>query len=374
MHTNYREVHIFRQNGLVFSARDNRKHTTNMRHRTRKQQPPPATLRVGGASEIPTVLKSFGVDPGEVLTEAGIEPGLFDKPGNLITYVARDRLFKHCVARTGCQHFGFLVGQRMDLPSLGLVGLLMKTSPKVGAALHSLVNFLHLHSQGAVTTLRIEDDVAMLAYDALGPGLEATAQTGDGAVAMMLNIMRTLCGREFQPIEASFAHRTPADIDPYRNFFRIPLYFDAEHYALVFSRKWLDVRPPGADEDLQHLLKNQVDALETKQRLEFPDQVRSVLRSALMTGHAAEEQIAALFSMTARTLSRRLTEFDVDFHELVDECRFEIARQMLANTSLSIGEISTSLGYSRASAFIRAFRRWSDCTPTQWRAAQTDST
>ena len=337
-----------------------------------RRQPRPATLRVGGAAAIPAVLKRFGADPDEVLTEAGIDPRLFDDPGNLITYAARDRLFRQCVAKTHCPHFGLLVGQRMNLESLGLVGSLMKTSPDAGTALRSLVNYLHLHSQGAVMTLTVNDEVAMLTYDAFEPGLEATSQTGDGAVAMMLNVMRTLCGHDFRPTEAAFAHRRPADIKPFREFFRVPLYFDAEHFALVFSRDWLEVCPPAADTELQSLLQKQIDALKAKHSLEFPEQVRSVLRSALVTGHATEDQIARLFSMPSRTLSRRLEASGTGFQKLVDECRFEIAQQMLANTSLRVGQISTSLGYSRASSFIRAFRRWSGSTPEQWRTTDND--
>jgi len=336
-------------------------------NRTRKRQARPATLRVGGAAEILAVLQGFGVDPDEVLTAAGIDPDLFADPDNLITYAARDRLFRQCVSRTGCQHFGLLVGQRMNLKALGLVGLLMRTSPNAGRALVSIVNLLHLHSQGAVMALRVDEDVAMLTYDAFEPGLEATDQTGAGAVAMMLNVMRTLCGPDFRPIEASFGHRRPADIEPFRKFFKVPLYFDAEHYALVFSRDWLDVRPPGADDELQQLLQKQVDVLESRYSLAFPDQVRQVLRSALITGYFSESEIAALFSMHSHTFRRRLDASATSFHELVDECRFEMAREMLLNTSLSVSEISASMGYSRASSFIRAFRRWSGLTPGEWR-------
>lgn len=338
-----------------------------MSNRTRKRQPRPATLRVGGATEILAVLQDFGVDPDEVLTAAGIDPDLFADPDNLITYAARDRLFRQCVSRTGCQHFGLLVGRRMNLKALGLVGLLMRTSPDAGRALSSLVNLLHLHSQGAVMALRVDEDVAMLTYDAFEPGLEATDQTGAGAVAMMLNVMRALCGSDFRPDEASFAHRRPADIEAFRKFFKVPLYFDAEHYALVFSRDWLKVRLPGADDELQQLLQKQVEALESRYSLAFPDQVRKVLRSALLTGYHSENQIAALFSMHSHTFRRRLEAFGTSFHEIVDECRFEIAQEMLRDTSLSVGDISASMGYSRASSFIRAFRRWSGMTPGKWR-------
>jgi len=336
-------------------------------NRTPKRQPRPATLRVGGVTEIAAVLEGFGFDPDEVFADAGIDPKLIGDPDNLISYAARDRLFRECVSRTGCQHFGLLVGQRMNLKSLGLVGLLMKTSRDAGAALQSLVKFLHLHSQGAVMQLRVDDKLAMLTYDAFEPGLVATDQTGDGAVAMMLNAMRTLCGRDFKPTEASFAHRRPADIEPFRKFFKVPLYFDTEHYGLVFSRDWLDVRPATADDELRQLLQKQVDALRVKHGLSFPLQVRSVLHSALLAGNCSEKKIAMLFSIRSHTLRRRLESFGTSFHELVDECRFEMAREMLLNTSLSVSEISASMGYSRASSFIRAFRRWSGLTPGEWR-------
>jgi AraC-like DNA-binding protein len=71
--------------------------------------------------------------------------------------------------------------------------------------------------------------------------------------------------------------------------------------------------------------------------------------------------------MHSHTFRRRLDASATSFHELVDECRFEMAREMLLNTSLSVSEISASMGYSRASSFIRAFRRWSGLTPGEWR-------
>jgi AraC-like DNA-binding protein len=261
----------------------------------------------------------------------------------------------------------------MNLQSLGLVGLLARSSTDVWAALDRLVNFMHLHARGAMIGLTVDHVLAMLTYDAYQPGVEATDQIGDAAVAMMFNVMRSLCGPDFQPIEARFAHREPADVVPFRRSFRVPLRFDAEQYALVFSRNWLDVRLPSADVELQRLLQKQVAAIEAKHGDEFPETVRSVLRSALLTGHASADQIAALFSMHTRTLSRRLEEFGTGFRELVDEGRFEIARQMLKDTSLDVSQIAASIGYARASVFTRAFRRWSGSTPTVWRTKHTRS-
>lgn len=334
--------------------------------KTRRPRPE-ATLRVGGALPIAALLRDLGVDPDGVLREAGIAPALFADPDNLITYRSRGRLMACCVARTGCQHFGLLVGQRMNLQSLGLVGMLVRYSPDVMRGLRNLVTFLHLHSSGAVMQLKISDDMAILTYDTSEPHVEATDQTGDGAVAMMLNVMRSLCGPDFLPIEACFRHRKPENVQPFRRFFRIPLRFDAQQNALVFSRHWLDTHPIGADEELQRLLQKQIDGLEAKHGADFPAHVRGVLRAALVAGHASADQIARLFAMHTRTLSRRLEAFGSSYQEILDECRFEIARQMLGHMSLGVAEIAASLGYARASTFTRAFRRWSGTTPTIWR-------
>jgi AraC-like DNA-binding protein len=332
-----------------------------------------ATLRVGGALGILAVLRELGVDPEEVLRDAGVEPRTFEDPDNLITYRVRGRLMASAVQRTGCQHFGLLVGQRMNLQTLGLVGLLAMNAPDVGSALRGIVNYLHIHSRGALMALQVDHDLAILTYDICEPDVPAANQVGSGAVAMMVKAMRAICRPMFEPIEVRFACRPPPDILPFRRFFQVPLRFDAEHYAMVFSSEWLRQPVQGADPELRRVLQRQIDALEARHAPDFPETVRGLLRSALFTGHGHIEGIATLLSIHSRTLSRRLEEHGVGFQELVDEVRFEIARQMLGETSLEAWQIAESLGYASASAFSRAFRRWSGATPGAWRKGNSQA-
>jgi AraC-like DNA-binding protein len=71
--------------------------------------------------------------------------------------------------------------------------------------------------------------------------------------------------------------------------------------------------------------------------------------------------------MHRRTLNRRLNELGTNFQKVADEIRFEIARQLLEDSAMEIIQIASFLGYSNASAFTRAFRRWSSTTPANWR-------
>jgi len=327
-----------------------------------------ATLHVGAMGAIPQVLRTLGADPAEVCAAAGIDLELFDDPSNLISFRAASHLFRVCAERTGCQHFGLLVGQKSGLNSLGLLGLLMKYSPDVASALQSVVRYMHLHIRGAVTTLEVSGKTAMLSYEIYQADAEATDQIGDGAVATMYNIMRELCGPNWNPLEVRLAHRQPDDVAPFRRFFQAPLRFDAAENALVFFADSLRRPLPVADRDLRRLLATQIEALEARHGESLPDQVRGMLRIALLTGHAKANQVAALLSVHSRTLSRRLNAFGTSFQELVDETKFEIARQMLRDSAMEVGQIAELLDYAGASAFTRAFRRWSGTTPATWRA------
>jgi len=338
-----------------------------MNARQAKNEAALSTLRVGSILPILATLEEYGGNPEELLVAAGINPSLIDDPDTLIPFAVRGRLIALSVEATGCAHFGLLIGARMELSSLGLPGLLARSMPDVETALRALKKHFGTHTTGATLRLDADGDLVTLTYEFLIPHIEATDQIGAGAVAGLFNVMNSLCGPEFQPLEASFAHRKPSDIRPFREFFKIPLYFDAPQYSLIFSRKWLDVAPPGADEELRRILQKQVDALEARWTENFPVHIKHLIRSSLTAGNCSEAEVAALVDMCPRTMIRRLNAADTSFHELLDETRFELARKMLKNTSLQIWEIADALCYSRASSFDRAFGRWSGYTPTAWR-------
>jgi AraC-like DNA-binding protein len=284
-----------------------------------------------------------------------------------VTYRAATHLFEVCRQQTRCQHFGLLQGQMCGLESLGFLGLLAKYSPDVRTALRTLVRHLHLHIRGAVTSLEADARVATFSYEIHAPGAESTDQIADGALATMLNIMVALCGRHFRLIEVQFEHRAPDDLAPYHRIFQAPLRFGMNGNALVFSANWLNQPLPAVDPELKRLLQDTLAQLEAQHPNDLPEQVRGILRTALLVDHGSADQVAALLCMHSRTLHRRLAASGTNFRSLVDECRYEIARQMLADSDSEVGEIGYMLDYADTSAFARAFRRWSGTSPSDWR-------
>jgi AraC-like DNA-binding protein len=100
------------------------------------------------------------------------------------------------------------------------------------------------------------------------------------------------------------------------------------------------------------------------------DRVRSAIEHELGDGDPTSDRIAARLNLHPKTLSRRLAAVGTNYRAVRDELRFELAARYLSQPRLRVDDIALLLGYSEASAFDRAFRRWSGCTPSAYRRSQ----
>lgn len=328
---------------------------------------PEGQLRASVLTAVPDLLRELGHDPDQLLREGGVDAMLLSDPENLLPFQSVGALLEHCVARTGCRHFGLLIGQRSRIGMLGVLGLLVENSPDVGTALRNLVQHLHLHDRGAVPTLGTAGRAVMMGYVIYQREVPATEQIYAAAMGVACNIMRVLCGPDWHPDEVRFPFRKPRETGPFRRFFRASLRFDAEHAALVFPSTWLQ-RPVSAfDPRVRGAAEKLAAVLQGKQRDSIVARARRALCVMLVSGNASEGELALALAVHRRTLNRRLRSEGTTFREVLDDVRFDIACQMLRSNEAPVAQIASSLAYGSASAFSRAFRRRCGINPSQWR-------
>ena len=73
--------------------------------------------------------------------------------------------------------------------------------------------------------------------------------------------------------------------------------------------------------------------------------------------------------MSRATLKRKLKADGTTFQSLKDSFRLRRAKSLLGDTEASVEEIADELGFSDASGFTKAFRRWTGIAPREWRLA-----
>jgi AraC-like DNA-binding protein len=323
---------------------------------------------------IPPVLRDAGIDPRDVLAEFGLEPGYFEDPENVIPFTTMGRIFLRCMERTGCEHFGLLVGQQSGVSVLGAVGYLVQSAPNLRAALRDLSAYLHVHDGGAVVTLSEEKPLAMLGYAILSDGVEGAEQILDAALAIGFNMMRGLCGPGWQLSGVQFAHAKPGNLAPFRKFFGVTPEFDAEQSVLVFEERWLDRALPSADPQLHTLMTERAAELHGRTRADLVGLLRRTLKPLVTSADCSLAFVSGRMGMHERTLNRRLAAEGTSFRKVREDVRLEAACQLLEYTERPAHEIADILGYSDATAFSRAFSRWSGMAPTKWRASKDRAT
>jgi AraC-like DNA-binding protein len=329
-------------------------------------------VRMAPLLVVPELLTELGLDPGQLIAEAGLDLALFADPENTIAFADGGRFLALCASRTGCPHLGLLIGERQNLAVLGALGGLARHAPDLGTALRNIILYLHVHDRGAVPSLWVSGDRAMVGYTIYQPGVPGTEQIYDAAVAIIYRILQSLAGPGWEASEVRLCHPRPADIEPYRCIYRTGLRFGAEHHAVAFAAAWLDRPRDGADPGVYQQTMQEIVALSELDSGDLVGQIRRVLRRLLVGGagqaEASLEEVSKLFSIHPRTLNRRLRDQGTSFKALIDAMRYDMARQLLRDTRLPAAEIAEALDYSEPAAFSRSFRRWSGMAPLAWRA------
>ncbi len=328
-------------------------------------------LRSAPLGHVPALLKAMGANATPLLRAAGLPRDALARPENVIPVDKAARFLAACAARTGRRHFGLLAGQRTTLEQYGLVGLRMLHAPSVGAAWRGLVLTLHLNGRAMLPALSVRDRMAMLSFSFDSEAVEGSHHAADFTLASACSAMRILCGTKWAPAEAQIGHRAAVDSRPYRQFFRAPVRFGANRTALLFPTTWLDRPVVGADPATRRAIEQMVIEMLRRQDLELTAKVRRALFAQITQDDVSIEGVARLLGLHKRTLNRRLAERSTSFAHLLGEVRFQLARQLLAETDLPFTDIAATLSYTDASTFSRAFRSWARLTPSAWRQVHT---
>jgi len=96
--------------------------------------------------------------------------------------------------------------------------------------------------------------------------------------------------------------------------------------------------------------------------------LRARLREGLRDGIAEAPQMAKHLGMSERSLHRKLAEGGRSYQEIADDVRRSEAERLLLAPDLGMAQIAQALGFADQSAFSRAFKRWTNLTPREWRA------
>jgi len=317
-------------------------------------------------------LEAAGCDSGRLLAEAGFEANALEGPTARCALSSSLRLWKVAMDATGDPAFGLKVASHIKPTSFHALSYAISASSTLGEAFQRAQRYSHIGSDAV-------DYEFLLCGSEYHFIIETSAELGDEPVDALvgshLRMCRSLIGRDYSPLRIEFRRSRPSNIDDFLILLRAPLIFDAPQTRLVFDRESIE-RPldSGNPELARH---NDAIALKYLSQLERDNtevRVRDVLAQRLASGEPSQETIAELLGMSARTLQRKLGEAGTTYKEILDDTRHTMALAYLSAPRHSVSDVTYLLGFSASSCFTRAFRRWTGCSPSDWRAGMAART
>lgn len=274
-------------------------------------------------------------------------------------------------------NFAYRASSKFCVSSYGMFGFAALSSPNFretiafSAAYHRLVTPL------VQVAFREEKHTAVWTIQPLslpeidGPLHEFIAKLHMG---VLLSLHREFLGAAFKPALVAYALRQPQDDKDAMAFFDCPVVYGESENRFIFDSTWLDRQPDFGNEFVHTELRQRCDGLlkEFELGVGVAGHVRKLILSNL-SRPIDFEWVAECLSMSGRSLRRRLREEGTSFGQLADEVRSQVAIKYVRDTSLSVEDIASAVGFSDAASFRHAFRRWTNAAPREYRKAKTET-
>ena len=310
-----------------------------------------------------------GGNPDQILHSVGLERSALANSEAFIASSSFARILEEAAQLTGDECFGLHFGEHFDPKHIGALVYVVLNSPTVAAAIQNAERYLHIHNQAAKPSFSIDGQRGHLRFLLADLAIDATRQHNEYSMTVLLNTFRLIAGSQWTPREVQFTHEAPQRVSEHMRVFGAPVLFGCAINALVIEREFVDRQVPAADPRLYRILKQHAEAIlrEMPRESDLIAAVRRAIAESMREGDPRLARVTVKLPLGRRTLERRLKEHGVVFKQLLDDTRRRFAIEYLKDRKHGLTEIAFLLGYSEVSAFNRAFKRWTNATPLDYR-------
>lgn len=339
-------------------------------------------LSVGFIYPIVAALESQGWPTEPLLHRFALDATRLADAGVRLSIPHYMRLGHAAIELSGQAHLGLHMGQHSRLEFLGLAGSCAALAPDVRSALRDLTRFEPLYANNYLGRSSIQETAegAWICFYSIAPYNDYNRFVVDAVLSGWLAQAEQVANQPLTAAHIQIEYPSPEQSQVFNAHFACPVEFSAPANRVLLSRKTLELpnprHCPHSWRELQQACHAQLD--KHRQPTSLSERVIQLVAPRLRLGEPDLSETARLLGLPPWTLRRRLQLEGQSFRQLVQNTRHSLACSYLRDTRLSLTEIAWQLGFSSSEAFQRAFKRWQEQTPGEYRqqsrSASSDST
>jgi AraC-like DNA-binding protein len=326
----------------------------------------------GGLSRLAIArLKSAGVPVAPLLRRVGLTPELIADPEERLSVRSQIALLDEAAIALKDDCIGFTLARDFDPREIGLLYYVMASSQTLGEALKRLARYSKVTNEALVFGYR-EGNWLVVSLNYSGVPRHSDRHQIEFCMFAVLRLCRVLTAQNLVPQNFSIAHYRSGGTSEMTQFVRTKVEFgaDRDEFALDVDARELPLIH--ADTYLNDLLLNYCETALANRRddvSQLRTRVENAISPLLPHGRVLVEDVARSLGMSERTLARKLSDEGLNFTEILQQLRRDLAVRYLDDRKLHVSKVAWLLGFHEVSAFTHAFKRWTGKTPREMRTA-----
>lgn len=310
----------------------------------------------------------YGVSEDVCLLGTGIDPAELLEADALITRDQELRLVENLMlALPDEAALGFKLGLQYNVATFGIWGFALRTSRTLFEAFRHALRYLPLSTAYCRIGMAEDGDMLCVRMDPAPIPRHLRQFLLERDMATAVNLVRELSLAGVHVHNIRF--RAP-DLE-YREVIAglvgVKPDIGCDHNELLIPRADADRPLSTFDAHLVRMLEDQCrQQLERRQQAGVAGQVRAHLLGELGLV-AGIDDVAQAMALSPRSLRRKLDAEGTTFRHILETERRQLAERLLSATRITLDELAIQLGYSDTASFTRAFRRWNNVSPGEFR-------
>jgi AraC-like DNA-binding protein len=278
---------------------------------------------------------------------------------------------KNAIRLSSDPHLPYRIGTSIHISAYGMYGFAILCCPDFRKAM-AFAELYHALA-APLATIEFTEEEGFASW-IIEPNARAAADPQiyrfitEMQIGIHISLMRDIMGAAFTPDQIGLAYPKAHDFGLAADQIGCRLSFASRTNQIMFRSAWLDQAANLGNKTTYPAVVALCDGLlnELKSRIGIAGEIRALLLRNI-TNPPTLAAIARLLEVSDRSLRRQLREQGVSFRGLLDELRMQIALKYLRTTRLANEDIALALGFSDATNFRRAFRRWTNKSPSEIR-------
>lgn len=323
-------------------------------------------VRSGAISHFESLVLKLGINPIQLIRDAGLHPAQFRNPDTYIPYSKLAYLLELATQRSRIPLFGLMLAQKQTHNVLGDLPMLVSSMETLESALIKANEYLYLHAYGAQIRMQTHGDHIHLS-------LLITLDSENNINALMQLSVYHLAQFVANLLNISVDHialhlrQTAPNIDKTSLAkYKHSVIFQDSFNGIRLKATLLNYQSHQDDTALNQLLNRHLQKLQNRYPENLTAQVQNHIRHLLPTGECCIEQVASALGMHPRSLQKQLKKKAQSYRNLLLDTRQDIAKHQLLYGKQTITELALQLGYAEVSVFSRHFKLWTGLSPKRW--------